>query len=292
MVAIRSTTFFFFSITWLAALGAGCGNGTPCPVLCAGDKPLCDPVKKTCVACLSDGNCAVAQVCVDGACADGCNAGKPDCGTDRVCEVTKSRCVRCLPADDQCPTDKVCLPAGDAYDCVAGCKTKADCKGPSADCCDHACVDLSTADANCGACGKKCDNGKSCCASACVDKAADVKNCGACGMACPAIANGSPGCAMSACVIAACNMGFADCDRTPMTGCEVDTTTDLGNCGACGKICPALPNGAAACVAAACTLGACNMGFGNCDNMAANGCEVNLTNTPGSCGASGTGPSI
>jgi alpha-tubulin suppressor-like RCC1 family protein len=34
-----------------------------------------------------------------------------------------------------------------------------------------------------------------------------------------------------------CTTGFADCDQDRTTGCEIDLTQDLGNCGTCGKAC-------------------------------------------------------
>lgn len=45
-----------------------------------------------------------------------------------------------------------------------------------------------------------------------------------------------------------CAPGRADCDGNPGNGCEVDTTSDAGNCGACGVACDA----GLACVASGC----------------------------------------
>jgi hypothetical protein len=35
--------------------------------------------------------------------------------------------------------------------------------------------------------------------------------------------------------VLACNVGFADCDGNPANGCEVNTRTDVNNCGGCGN---------------------------------------------------------
>jgi hypothetical protein len=51
--------------------------------------------------------------------------------------------------------------------------------------------------------------------------------------------------------------------------------------------CPSYPNASAACMSGQCTLGDCNMGFKNCDGMASNGCETDVTHDPKNCGACG-----
>jgi len=48
--------------------------------------------------------------------------------------------------------------------------------------------------------------------------------------------------------IASCLAGFSDCDKSPLNGCEVDTTNDSENCGACGNECSSLD---------LCRLGSC-----------------------------------
>ena len=73
-----------------------------------------------------------------------------------------------------------------------------DCDNNGANGCE---TDLSTSQANCGACGQSCNNG-ACMAGSC-----------------------------------ACSGGFADCDGNPANGCEVDLQTDGTACGACGHDC-------------------------------------------------------
>ena len=110
-------------------------------------------------------------------------------------------------------------------------------------------------------------------------------HCDRCGNACPARANAVAVCEARACR-ARCVAGFADCDLSAATGCEVDTRTTVAHCGACGRVCAVL-NGTAGCAGSACTVAACNPGFGNCDGDVATGCETNLATAPSHCGACG-----
>jgi hypothetical protein len=46
-------------------------------------------------------------------------------------------------------------------------------------------------------------------------------------------------CVAGGCRVASCNTSFADCNKAAADGCEINTGTDPGNCGACGTACPA-----------------------------------------------------
>jgi hypothetical protein len=67
------------------------------------------------------------------------------------------------------------------------------------------------------------------------------------------------------------------------SGC-VDLATDPANCGACEIVC-SLPNASAICVAGSCVITACNAGFDDCNGLASDGCEANLSSDPNNCGA-------
>jgi hypothetical protein len=69
-------------------------------------------------------------------------------------------------------------------------------------------------------------------------------------------------------------------------GTCVNLETDVNNCGSCGLAC-AFPNATSACSNSICVINSCNAGYGNCDNIKANGCEVNLTTNPSHCGSCG-----
>jgi len=65
-------------------------------------------------------------------------------------------------------------------------------------------------------------------------------NCGECGRSCAAIPHATATCGGGRavrCLIVSCEPGFLDCNNFPADGCEVDSTTDRINCGACGVVC-------------------------------------------------------
>ena len=109
--------------------------------------------------------------------------------------------------------------------------------------CNGVCTDVSSDDANCGACGtvcdadheclvaacrQICDDGETLCGDGCVDRQSDAENCGWCDNEC------APG---AACIDGACSA----------TGCEpgqqrcgdqcVDTSSDPDHCGECFAEC-------------------------------------------------------
>ncbi|MBL8603585.1 MAG: hypothetical protein JNK72_16795 [Myxococcales bacterium] len=239
------------------ACGTAVGMGQTC---CAGAGVNTATDTANCGACGT--RCAPANgtaTCANGTCGLGaCNAGFGNCD---------------MMAANGCETDT----SGDANNCGA---------------CGTRCTAGANAAATCamGTCGQRCNDGFGNCdmmaGNGCeTNLATSVANCGACGTVCPARANAAATCAASACGIA-CNTGFGDCDSNTMNGCETALTTDVANCGTCGRTC-SFANGTAACRAGACALATCNAGFGNCDNNAANGCETNTGTDRANCGACG-----
>ncbi|MDW8245834.1 MAG: hypothetical protein RMJ84_04575 [Sandaracinaceae bacterium] len=87
-------------------------------------------------------------------------------------------------------------------------------------------IDASSVDAWCERCG----------GANCVDLTSDPENCGGCGVSCPSGPNAMPTCSMGNCGIR-CADGYADCDRNPTNGCEVNLRTRPAHCGACGVQC-------------------------------------------------------
>ncbi len=318
------------SLSHCGACGRPCpspANATPacadgaCRFTCAAGFGDCDAnpsngcetsLRTTVTSCGTCGRvCALANAtaaCDAGACVvSRCNAGFADCDGSAAngCEVdTRSTLASC----GMC--GRACAPANATGACASGvcaiarCNAGfADCNGDPADGCE---VNTLTSTANCGGCGNACSAAggtASCAAGACsivcatgrancngnaadgceVDTTASLSHCGMCGRAC-ALANATPTCSAGACAVASCNAGFGNCDGAAANGCEVNLTNTATSCGLCGRAC-ALPNATAACAAGACAIAMCNAGFADCDGVASNGCEVNLTTSPANCGA-------
>jgi hypothetical protein len=142
--------------------------------------------------------------------------------------------------------------------CAYSCAPKyGDCDGMSANGCE---VDLTADVNNCGLCASKCvapANSVAVCRVAMCsftcnmgwnncDNApgngcesnpqTDLANCGACGVACLQAQNSTPVCAAGKCDVT-CAMNFANCNKDPKDGCEVNLQKDNANCSACGMAC-------------------------------------------------------
>ena len=136
------------------------------------------------------------------------------------------------------------------------------------------CLNLGTDINNCGGCGNACPsrpnapaacNGGSCslvCAPGHLNcdgnltngcettPATDAQNCGGCGRTCQSLPNTLPSLCVAGSCSFGCGTGYANCDGLVANGCEVSTSTDPMNCGACGRACGAgqtCDNGACFC---------------------------------------------
>ena len=150
--------------------------------------------------------CPVCKTCVKGKCKPQPNGTA--CGADQAC-----RNGECLPTS--CPGRLVR--------------------------CNGACVDTTSDDANCGACGNTCPAGSSCCGGGCCEGCCDGSickgglndnACGAGGTACATCAAGQ-----------ACHGGSCTCDGVSCDGCCDGSTCRPGdtiaNCGINGGVCAA-----------------------------------------------------
>jgi hypothetical protein len=268
-------------------------------VCTGGDPVVCSGVNATEACDPATGNCVVSS----------CAAGFANCDGDPAtgCEINltndPNNCGAC---------GHVCAGAHATETCVNGVCMVSACAPGFADCdgkADTGCeISIASDPKNCGACGHGCStaNGTSLCANGvcgiascnagfgnCNGNPADgcetnlntVANCGACGHIC-SLSNATPFCANGACGIAACNAGYADCDRNPANGCEVNLNTDVNNCGACGHAC-SRNNATSHCAGGACLVDSCAPGYGNCNLSPSDGCETNLLSDPNNCGACG-----
>jgi hypothetical protein len=243
-----------------------------------------------------------AATCAMGACRMGaCAAGFADCDGDpsNGCEVSTAtdpaHCGACsvAGAPRACAAGEVCAAGVCGSACAAGAVR-----------CGERCVDPATDAAHCGGCDRACRLpgaqvtacvGGACAIARCATGAGDcngaasdgceedltrsLTHCGACGRACR-FANAAASCDGGACRMGACEDGWADCDRDPTTGCEVNLRLDPAHCGACSA--GAAPRGCPA--GQVCSVGvcraACDMGTVACDGLC-----IDVTNDRLNCGA-------
>jgi hypothetical protein len=269
--------------------------------------------------CQSASQCPPLQnmtvTCQGNQCVYGCMPGFANCNNSLAdgCEVAVlfdvGNCGAC---------GNVCVPDGpnQQVQCVNG-QCQSFCASGFTNCAG-VCRNLLVDPNNCGACGVICvfPNATATCVNGvctigacnagffnCNNIAADgcevnvnsnPQNCGACGNVC-VLPNATAACVNGVCTIGACNPGFANCNNITADGCEASVNTTQ-NCGSCGLVCPSVPNATVVCSNGTCQIGACNAGFANCDNVFANGCEVNVTNSTNNCGACGVvctpGPNV
>jgi hypothetical protein len=177
--------------------------------------------------------------------------GKPV--TPARCEYTKSDCD---PAELDCLT----LPALKQPDVCS-------CPGNGANCpTPDACHTAGMCDPTTGACGlvavpdgTPCSDGNAC--------------------------NGIETCQAGTCTAGAplsCGSGANPCQASscdPVDGCRTVTVAD-------GTQCP-LPNGNGVCQSGTCGAPSCAIGFADCDGVASNGCEQDLSSDVANCGACG-----
>jgi hypothetical protein len=251
--------------------------------------------------------------CVAGACAPQCLTGFGDCdhAAANGCEVrlnSSSDCGACGVA---------CTAANGTASCASGTCEVTSCTQGYADCDQSAvngCEASLSSTTDCGACGVSCSGPNaqfqcshaSCQVAACaagfsdcdanpsdgceVRLASDLSNCGQCGNAC-STNHAQPSCLAGTCGIAACAQGFADCDASPINGCELEVDTNPSNCGGCGHVCT-LAHATPGCASGRCTIAQCAQGYADCDLSAANGCEAKLASDVGNGGQCGTVCSI
>jgi len=249
------------------------------------------------------------ELCVSGSCqVQACIGTFRDCNglPGDGCEVNSatdvSNCGLCgtvcnLPNANETCVNSVC----EVSSCIG---TTKNCNGLHADGCE---VNTNTNVNNCGTCGTICDlpnaneacNSGTCEVGSCIGTArncngthpdgcevdinTNVNNCGACGTACN-LPHANPTCSGGACGVLSCIGTWRDCNGNPADGCEVDTGSNVNNCGGCGAVCN-LPNANETCSASTCQVASCIGTMQNCNGTHSDGCEVDLNTNVNNCGS-------
>jgi hypothetical protein len=261
-------------------------------------------------------------VCHLGGCQLGtCDTNFADCNTNATdgCEINLfTDPLNCGVCGMVCPSGQFCVGGTCGTTCTSAtptiCEQLPD--GGAAAYVDGStlplyCANLQQGDtSNCGSCGKKCpvnNNSPVCTGGACttgtcdtgyadcnndpkdgceVNLNTDPTHCGSCNIPCTAT-SATTECLTGQCAIFACNAGTADCDHLYSTGCEVNTTTDKLNCGACNNSCNTTCTGnigSVTCTSSNCQVATCGPGYFDIDGLCADGCECQQT-TVGTCAA-------
>ena len=248
--------------------------------------------------------CSDSLACRRGVCASPeCGQGYVDCDgeSSNGCETNTERDIEnCGACDSACST-AFGVPSCAAGVCTMTCSSGwGDCDQNPNNGCE---ADLSTNAAHCGRCAVACVNdhgGVECASGRCAPNCGtgfgdcdavpangceaplltDASNCGACGKIC-SLPHAIATCTTGRCTVGTCVAGWGDCNGLPDDGCEANLQSDPTHCGTCDVGCSS-NNGTASCNLGQCSI-ACTSGFGNCDEVATNGCEVNLAISVAHC---------
>ncbi len=241
--------------------------------------------------------------CVNGVCTlNSCNTGFADCDSNPAngCETnTNTNLANCGGCGSVCALPNAVTACAGGACLLSACNPGwGDCNGNPADGCE---TNTATSLGNCGGCGVTCalaNASESCVGGSCILGACDagfancdgnsangcetnintsLTDCGGCGISCN-LANSSESCVAGTCTLGTCDPGFANCNGVASDGCEVNTQTDVANCGGCGTQCANVyPNSSVSCTTGTCNFLGCLAGHYNLDGNLANGCEYACT---------------
>jgi hypothetical protein len=244
-----------------------------------------------------------SESCVSGTCTlNGCDPGFANCDSNPAngCEInTNTNLSHCGACGALCALPNALTSCSGGSCLLTGCGPGfGNCDGNPANGCE---VNTNTSLAHCGGCGSTCNlanASESCIGGTCVLGTCDggfancdnnptngcevntntsLSHCGGCGIVCN-LAHASESCVSGACTLGTCDSGWRNCNGVTSDGCEINSQTDVNNCGNCGVSCAAqFPHSNTSCSSGACSFVSCQAGFYNIDGNTANGCEYACT---------------
>ncbi|KDE03141.1 hypothetical protein MVLG_06337 [Microbotryum lychnidis-dioicae p1A1 Lamole] len=245
----------------------------------------CRPTSNDVNNCGSIGKvCSVPNgtpACTNGVCSlQSCNFGYSNINNVCTSINTQTDVRNCGVVGNTCASS---YPGGTGTACVAGLCRAASCNsGTVWNANSMACQNTATDINNCGSIGKVCSfplGVATCQAGVCVlascttgaymvsgvcttlDLNSDPNNCGSVGKVCQ-FGNGAGLCASGKCTLSSCSAGYAMTTTSAGSSCvQVNTQTDINNCGSVGFICPAVINSASTTCSAGKCVNTCKAGF-------------------------------
>jgi hypothetical protein len=131
---------------------------------------------------------------------------------------------------------------------------------------------------------RKCPANQKVCNDKCISRSDPQYGCAADSCVPCTLAQATANCANNgACAVSACLRSYRDCNRIAEDGCEVDIDHDPNYCGSCTATPCVVPNAVPDCAAGRCAVRACNEGYGDCNQMAGDGCETNVLTNSAHC---------
>ena len=218
----------------------------------------------------------------DGGAEDSSRVDSGECSVDSDCDGLQNATVACNSG--RCELDA----------CVG---TFDNCDGDDTNGCE---LNVGSDPNNCGSCGNQCERPNStasCVSGSCVITSCDENfdNCDSDdGNGCEASLT-RPGTCGGCSIMCTSEMLCSATGDTPrcVDGCEdgedvcsgscVLLDSNVEHCGSCGMACPEFSNGTRTCTGRACG-GTCDAGFEDCDDSAANGCEIDTARNVEHCG--------
>ncbi len=131
-----------------------------------------------------------------------------------------------------------------------------------------------------------CGHDEKVCDDICVSKRSPSVGCASASCVPCEVSHAAATCVEGKCAVAACELGFGDCNGVATDGCETDLQRAEQHCGECDTKC-SLPRTVAACLAGRCVVTGCSAGYAECDGDPATACETNLGQNTAHCGACG-----